>query len=243
MRTTIFYTSICLIVFASCNGNNKDKRMNPLDSIHQEILEISDDISASFADTKEKYHEGLISFEEDGKYGFKDSLGNVVIKAQFDKVGCFNEGLVSVTVGAKKEQYLSRDGDSATMWIGGKMGFIDKTGKFVVKPQYDYCNFFSQGVAAVAKDDKWGYIDRNGKEIIKLQFDQAEDFFDAKGFAAVSKDGKWGLIDIKGRIIVPIEHQSASSTIDGVATVFPFDENIICYRIYNDGTIITEKLR
>jgi len=206
-------------------------------------MKTSDEVSANFTDIKEEYHEGLISFEENEKYGFKDSLGNVVIKAQFDKVGYFYEGLANVTIGAKRESYLSSDGDSATMWVGGKMGFIDKTGQYVVKPKYDFCGSFSNGVAVVEKDEKWGYIDRTGKEIIKLQYDNASDFWDVNGFAAVSKDGKWGLIDIKGRIVVPIEHKGAYSTQDGVAIIYPFDENIICYEIYNDRTIIEERIQ
>ena len=226
----------------ACNGEN-NRIISSIDSINQEIQESGDRISEMFADTTEKYHEGLISFEENEKFGFKDSLGHIIIRAQFDQVGCFNEGLASVTVGAKRERYLSSNGDSATMWTGGKQGFIDKTGKYVVKPQYDYCNYFSQGIAVVAKDDKWGYIDRTGKEIIKLQYDQAMDFYDANGFAAVSKDGKWGLIDIKGRVVVPIEHERAFSTQRGVATVYPFDKSIICYRVYNDGNIIEERVQ
>lgn len=241
----IFLIGVALFALGmmiACNGDN-NRIIGSIDSVNQEIQESGDRINEMFADTIEEYHEGLISFEENGKFGFKDSLGHIVIKAQFDQVGCFNEGLASVTVGAKRERYLSSNGDSATMWIGGKQGFIDRAGKIVVKPQYDYCNFFSQGVAVVAKDDKWGYIDRTGKEIIKLQYDKAEAFYDSNGFAAVSKDGKWGLIDIKGRVVVPIKHESAFSTQRGVATVYPFDKSIISYQVYNDGTIIEEKVQ
>lgn len=213
----------CFLLLSACNAEKKEEKLNILDSIHQEAMKTANEVLVLMKEaTNEKYYEGLKRFEENGKYGFLDTLGNVVIKPQFDGVGCFNEGLVSVTIDDKK-------------------GFIDRTGKYVVKPQYDYCNYFSQGVALVAKNGKWGFIDKTGEEVIRLEYDRAEDFWDANGFAAVSKDGKWGLIDIKGRIVIPIEHEHASSTQNGVAVVFPFDKDIICYNVYNDGTIIMEK--
>src|SRR4051812_24158111 len=59
----------------------------------------------------------------------------------------------------------------------GKLGFIDKTGKVVITPQFDstvredgIC--FSEGLAAVLVGDKWGYIDKTGKFVIPPKFKQ-----------------------------------------------------------------------
>jgi hypothetical protein len=64
-------------------------------------------------------------------------------------LGSFNEGLAAVQVG-----------DYET----GKRGFVDKRGKFVINPQFDYAFAFSEGLAAVrvgdAKTGKWGYVSR-----------------------------------------------------------------------------------
>lgn len=80
----------------------------------------------------------------------------MVIPPQFTYVGVFHEGLAAVSV-------------------GGKWGYIDKTGKFAVNPQYDSASEFDKGVAQVglkvARTDslidkyQYGYIDRNGKYI------------------------------------------------------------------------------
>lgn len=232
------------LLFISCNNSGKrGEKTSPLDSIYQEIDNLAEEINAIMLDTTEKFHEGLKSIEVDGKKGFIDTQGNIVIQPQFDCVGCFNEGLVSVTIGANQIRYATQNGDSATAWQGGKQGFVDRTGKFVIEPTYDYCNFFSQGVAVVAKDGKWGYVDKNGKEITPIEYDRAESFWDSDGFAAVCKDGKWGLINIKGEVVVPLEHKGASSTQSGEACVFPFDENIICYHIYNDGKVMVESIK
>lgn len=59
----------------------------------------------------------------------------------------------------------------------GKVGFIDKTGKIVITPQFDNAlndegRTFSEGLAAVKVGDKWGYIDKSGKFVIPPKFKQ-----------------------------------------------------------------------
>ena len=53
-----------------------------------------------------------------------------------------------------------RIGDGTT----GNMGFIDKTGSFVINPEFDSAESFSDGLAAVRIGDyetgKWGFIAR-----------------------------------------------------------------------------------
>ena len=48
-----------------------------------------------------------------------------------------------------------------------KYGYIDKSGKVVIEPQFDYVRDFSEGLAVVEKDGKWGVIDKNGKVVIE----------------------------------------------------------------------------
>ena len=63
--------------------------------------------------------EGLKGFESNGKWGFKDSTGMVIIKPRFDAVLYFNEGLCSVK-------------------INGKWGVINKNGTVVIQPKYGF---------------------------------------------------------------------------------------------------------
>ena len=67
-------------------------------------------------------------------------------------------------------------------------GFIDKSGKVVIEPQFDNVSAFSEGLAQVEKDDKWGFIDKNGKVVIEPQYDYVRDF--SEGLAEVCK-GKY----------------------------------------------------
>lgn len=73
---------------------------------------------------------------------------------------------------------------------GGKSGYIDKTGKVVISPQFDRAREFFEGLATAKFGGKWGYIDKSGKYVINPQFDWAEEF--SEGLAPVEIGGKWG---------------------------------------------------
>ena len=67
-----------------------------------------------------------------------------------------------------------------------KCGYINKTGKIVIPPQFDYCDRFREGLAQVSLFEKSGYIDETGKIVISLQFDYflSEPFYE--GFASIT---------------------------------------------------------
>jgi hypothetical protein len=50
----------------------------------------------------------------------------------------------------------------AAVDVGGKWGYIDRTGKYVVNPQFDSADPFSEGLATVKLGSKWGYVDESG---------------------------------------------------------------------------------
>lgn len=47
--------------------------------------------------------------------------------------------------------------------IDGKWGFMDKTGKIVIDPQFVNTWFFNEGLVRVYAKDKNGYINRQGQ--------------------------------------------------------------------------------
>ncbi len=107
----------------------------------------------------------------------------------------------------------------------GKWGFINKEGKFVIKPQFDDSYYsFSEGLAAVKTGRKWGYIDDTGKTVIPFSFEGAQKFKD--GIAAVhvgdftESGGKWGYIDrAAGYIFESKEHLTYTGFQDGLMPV------------------------
>jgi hypothetical protein len=54
-----------------------------------------------------------------------------------------------------------------------KWGYINREGKEVVKPIYDFVDNFQNDFARVRKDDKYGYINKQGIEVIPLIYDNA----------------------------------------------------------------------
>lgn len=93
---------------------------------------------------------------------------------------------------------------------GEKRDYIDKTGKYVIKPQFDGAFSFSDGLAFVRIggdwlalvpkiDGKYGYIDKTGRYLSKPQFDVARSF--SEGLAIVKTGGKWGYIDKTGKYV------------------------------------------
>ena len=83
----------------------------------------------------------------------------------------------------------------------GKIGFINKKGKVVIKPTGYGVGYFSEGLAVWAKDsEKYGYINTKGKTVIPLKYESAYDF--SEGLACVQEKGKYGFINKKGKMVI-----------------------------------------
>lgn len=149
-----------------------------------------------FTDGNIKFKHGKL--ETDGKWGFKDKQGNIVIAAQFDYAHGFSEGLAAVR-------------------INDNWGYIDTTNRIVIKPKFRDAKGFHEGLAAIYINDKWGYIDTTGRVIIKPKFEDAQEFHE--GLAVVMKKGKYGYINKKGKMIIKPHYDQADCFIDGLAAV------------------------
>jgi hypothetical protein len=51
--------------------------------------------------------------------------------------------------------------------MGRKFGFVDKTGKYVMNPQFDEARQFSEGLANVRVGGRWGIVDKTGRYVWK----------------------------------------------------------------------------
>ncbi|WP_338815633.1 WG repeat-containing protein (plasmid) [Bernardetia sp. Wsw4-3y2] len=82
-----------------------------------------------------------------------------------------------------------------------KYGFIDKTGTFIIEPQYDKTFYFKEnGLATVQKDDKYGFINKNNEVIIPIIYDDFQSSNEAY-YLPVINDSCYYLFDKKGEII------------------------------------------
>lgn len=162
----------------------------------------------------------LMPYKENGKIGFKDSVGNVIVLPKYDYYGYgFFDNLMAVNTGGK----VSLTG----VFGGGKWGFINAKGQEVVPCKYDNVRSFSEGLAVVnvggkfgislVSGGKYGYIDTTGKEVIPLRYDDANDF--SEGMAPVLLNGKCGYINKKGKEVIPLKYDVAGKFFEGLAVV------------------------
>lgn len=90
----------------------------------------------------------------------------------------------------------------AVVKLNDKFGCIDRRGKIVIEPIYDW---ILQGdknkQILVERDSLYGFVDNKGNEIIKLQYKDAMIFYE--GLAAVGNGKKFGFINIKGDTVIP----------------------------------------
>lgn len=172
----------------------------------------------------------LQRFEDNGKYGYKDAVGKVVIPPKYDVAYDFSEGLATVGTGYYGEEkygYIDKIGkiviplkyESAGNFTSGlavvgldsKYGLIDKAGNQVVPFKYDYIDTLTGGLTVVALGDKYGFIDQAGKEVVPLRYGLAETGYPG-GLALVEQDDKWGFVDQTGKIVIPLRYDSTRKT-------------------------------
>ena len=87
---------------------------------------------------------------------------------------------------------------------GAKWGYIDESGEYVIKPQFDSVGEFSEGLAWVyeSESELFGYIDESGTWVIYPQFYDAGEFHE--GLAAVTdmdsadEENRYGYINTSG---------------------------------------------
>lgn len=107
--------------------------------------------------------EGLLAARQGKNWGFIDLQGTWAIPPCFTDVGYFREGTATVMVGGEWG-----DEDHAS---GGKMGIIDRLGRFVVEPLWDGVRNFDGELASVGIGDlanelgRWGYVNRQGQVV------------------------------------------------------------------------------
>lgn len=160
------------------------------------------------------FSDGLAHVTKDGKCGYVDETGAVVIPLTWDTAWDFHDGVAvvmrEVSYAPPYEEYYVLD-----------YYLIDTTGAVTAHLGLDYGNVsdFHGGVAQVwdpGTDTVW-YIDTKG-EVVPPPEDTS--VFDLPGynegnFTAERQGGKWGLVDRKGNVVVPFQYDYASWIIEG----------------------------
>lgn len=116
----------------------RSRKCRYIDRTGKTILE-TDYLTVSY------FHYGLaMAQKENGKRGFIDQLGNVVIPFIYDWALDFSSGLAAVGVWDANEC---------------RKGYIDKTGHVVVPLEYEIASNIFGGLAVVRKNGEWGILE------------------------------------------------------------------------------------
>ncbi|MCH2042626.1 MAG: WG repeat-containing protein [Saprospiraceae bacterium] len=129
------------------------------------------------------------------RYGMLDTNGTILLQPIYARLHCFNEGLAA---------FLSKE---------GKWGFIDRSGKVVIEPQFTSMAIndkipslhpFNDGLAAVGTDKGWGYINTEGDVVIPFDLVYAGPFKNGEARVNSAEKG-WFYIDTSGKCIEDCE--------------------------------------
>ncbi|MCW9707708.1 WG repeat-containing protein [Fodinibius salsisoli] len=147
------------------------------------------------------FQEGLAKVQKDGKIGFINPNGEVVIPFQYDGATSFWKGLAMV----KKEQ----PGSDQSLY-----GFIDTSGTAVVPVSYDFKPnsympyYFTDGHLLLynySDDQKSylkGYATPEGEVLVKPKYDEIYPSTIANLFL-VQKGQKFGVVNDSGKVTIP----------------------------------------
>lgn len=189
-----------------------------------------------------RFSEKLASFafEKNGKRGYINNKGEIVINPSFFEAYDFSESTALVVIDDKlynrRFAYIDKNGKFVLLtkevfpyqgnfkndlaWVcskSDKCGYINKKGEMVIPQEYNSASDFSEGLAAVSKYGKYGYINTKNKIIISEQFDDAKKF--SEGLAAVGKGDLYGYINKRGKLIIPYKFIYAEEFLYGLAFV------------------------
>lgn len=219
-----------------------------------------------------EYVGGMARICEGGRYGFIDKYGSKIVLPFYDKVENFSEDCAMVATSNGKVGFVKLNDDSGVVkedWVvfpmydaagsfhgglaplcqGGKYGYINKSGEFVIPARYDFADEFNAKykIARISNSEKWGVVDMSGNEIVKPIYDEI--VICADGYIYVKKDGKCGIFSPHGAVIYPVEcddrvtyssrtnlfrYGVATITVDGMRLSVDAYGNIISTYIINN---------
>ena len=185
----------------------------------------------------------LLPVVVEGKCGFIDRNGKIVVQPVFDTCNEFADERAVVKAGSKtlvinekgktvfdltNRVYGSKYSDGLISVCGGAntcapIGYLDKEGRIAIQPQFDTWFPFSDGRALIHVDNKWGYIDKQGKTVIPPKYLQASPF--KNGMAQVHtyentaewRGARWYYIDKDGKIVRSQKPREPENLMNGFA--------------------------
>lgn len=122
-------------------------------------------IEPQFGEARQ-FHDGLaavrVGARKRDKWGYIDTTGRFVIKPRFADAGDFSDRLAPVAIRPLEIPFdhtlESHFGFSFSDLFFKRWGFMNKAGRFVIKPQFAFANEFRHGEAEVEYEEIWSTI-------------------------------------------------------------------------------------
>lgn len=168
-----------------------------------------------------EFSENLAYVEIDGLYGFVDTNYKMVLPLKFP------------VYTNSRNLALFKNGSSRNMVLN-KMGLIDRNGKKLAPPIFNYIGFFDS-LIPITKDGKWGFCNKKIDKVIEYQFDHALPF--EKNHSIVELNGKSGLINVLGVFVIQPEYDKMYRK-DGM--ILARKDNGLWYLFDENGNLLTE---
>ena len=146
--------------------------------------------------------EGVTYFRRsssDKNYGLIDKDGKELTQMMFESAPEFDGGIACVTQGTK-------------------VGAIDRKGKFVILPTYNYLHNLGRGRVRFYESGRYGMLDANGNQILSPMYAFIDEFWDDMAPFSMTGD-KYGYIGLDGKEKLPAIYDDASPFFGGYAFV------------------------
>lgn len=206
--------------------------------------------------------EDLVPYRENGQYGVKDGMDNIVMEPSFQSIYDFNSDYAVVSNGEKKglidaqgqvvvpveyddvkRSYYTPEDTSAYYANGyfavvadGKIGFVDETGAVTCEPKYSETAAEITGASALLTDLEGNQllIAADGVETVLEGYDRVRacDYGSGMYYEVHDADYNEGLIDWHGNELLPCKYSDIAFSGDGQYVLARSKENYSTCNIY-----------
>lgn len=202
----------------------------------------------------------LYPFPQNGKWGYINSAGKIIVPPKYESASDFSEGLAKISTYDDKRELLygfinmqGREiippkflsvsdfhGGVAQVNIRGKFAYLLPSGTIASSAVYDAIFPIVESVSRFKRDDLFGYASAQGKEIIPAAFLDAYDFQNGLALVKtlVGRNALYGYIDKKGIFTIAPQYKNARSFSENLAAV---SDGRSWFVIDKLGTVITTK--
>lgn len=209
-------------------------------------------VSSEVYEDANEFSEGYAAVKRKEGWGYVDTNGTVVVKPAYSSANEFHEGLAAVRgrvlngEGSMLQGYIDTNGTMviapAFLMAGNfcqgravvvpadanadslNMGVIDRSGAYVVPPEWPFIRDFSEGLAGFVNkgsanplDGPFGFMGLDGAMVISPTFSDVGQFQEGVAYARLGD--KVGFIDKAGRVVIAPRFDGATTFSEGLGGV------------------------